>query len=179
MPLLPLRLAWWVALPLTLLQSTPTLAQHEEELAPVVERYWTRGAAAVQPRRFTKRRAFEIAGHVGIIPNDAFVIYFPLGLRLTSIGLSTARQSGIIMRARMGSFSNANDSIEDTLRRNPVIESIGLQPVFTSNRCRIYRKSGIPKTASGCKFRQQRPRQSFRQLSRHRAAAAFRLLSAS
>jgi hypothetical protein len=55
-------------------------------------------------------------------------------LRLTSIGLSTARPSGSIMRAKMGSFSNANDSIEDTIRRNPVIESIGLQPVFTSSR---------------------------------------------
>ena len=56
-------------------------AQHEEELAPRLEAYWTREVVAVQPRRHPKARRFELLAHAGVIPNDPFVVYVPLGLR--------------------------------------------------------------------------------------------------
>jgi hypothetical protein len=67
---------------LTLGGAFPALGQHEEEVAPLVQQFWTREVKVVQPRQVTKKGALELDAVVGVIPNDAFVIYFPLGLRL-------------------------------------------------------------------------------------------------
>jgi outer membrane beta-barrel protein len=58
------------------------LAQHEEEVAPLLESFWSREVRVVQPRRVEKAGALELSGSVGVIPNDAFLVYIPLGLRL-------------------------------------------------------------------------------------------------
>jgi outer membrane beta-barrel protein len=67
---------------LTLVFPTLVLAQHEEEVAPLMAEYWARKAVAVQPRRHQKARALELVAHVGVIPNDAFLVYIPVGARV-------------------------------------------------------------------------------------------------
>jgi outer membrane beta-barrel protein len=57
-------------------------AQHEEEVAPLVDQLWARQTAVVQPRLFAKAGGVELVGLVGVIPNDPFVVYVPLGLRV-------------------------------------------------------------------------------------------------
>lgn len=60
----------------------PAFAQHEEAVAPLMEQQWAREVVVVQPRTVRKQGALEIAAAVGVIPNDPFVVYLPLGLRL-------------------------------------------------------------------------------------------------
>lgn len=73
---------WWVATLLVTTMATPAMAQHEEEVAPLIEQLWTRRVRAVQPRKHVKARRFELVAVAGVIPNDPFVVYLPLGLRL-------------------------------------------------------------------------------------------------
>jgi outer membrane beta-barrel protein len=56
-------------------------AQHEEAVAPLIEQHWSRSVVVVQPRRVEKARALEVVALAGVIPNDAFLIYIPLGMR--------------------------------------------------------------------------------------------------
>lgn len=58
-----------------------TLAQHEDAAAPLADALWQPPAEVVQARRVEKRQAIELAALVGVIPNDAFLVYLPLGLR--------------------------------------------------------------------------------------------------
>jgi outer membrane beta-barrel protein len=64
-----------------LLAASPAMAQDEEAVAPLLDQYWTRQVEVVQPRQVEKVRAVEIVALAGVIPNDAFLVYIPLGLR--------------------------------------------------------------------------------------------------
>jgi outer membrane beta-barrel protein len=57
-------------------------AQHEEAVAPLLDQYWTRDVRVVQPRAVEKAGALELGALVGVIPNDAFLVYVPLGARV-------------------------------------------------------------------------------------------------
>jgi outer membrane beta-barrel protein len=67
-------------LPLTLFPSSAR-GQDEERVAPQLEQFWTREVEAVQPLQVHKTRALELAVMVGVIPNDPYLFYIPLGLR--------------------------------------------------------------------------------------------------
>jgi outer membrane beta-barrel protein len=57
-------------------------AQDEEEVAPLLQSFWTRQVEVIQDRAVEKRRALETIVSIGVIPNDAFLLYIPLALRL-------------------------------------------------------------------------------------------------
>jgi outer membrane beta-barrel protein len=63
------------------LEST-VLAQDEERVAPLLEEIWRPPLEVVQPRAVSKARALELSVAVGVIPNDAFLVYVPIGLRI-------------------------------------------------------------------------------------------------
>lgn len=69
------------ALCLAMVLPGAALAQHEEQLAPLLAPYWARETVAVQPLAHPKARCFELTAHAGVIPNDPFVVYLPLGIR--------------------------------------------------------------------------------------------------
>jgi outer membrane beta-barrel protein len=70
------------ALSLTLVvAASPAAAQDEEVVAPLLDPYWTRQVEVVQPRQVEKVHAVELVALAGVIPNDAFLVYIPLGLR--------------------------------------------------------------------------------------------------
>jgi outer membrane beta-barrel protein len=56
-------------------------AQHEEAVAPLLDQHWSRQLVVVQPRSVQKAHALEIVALAGVIPNDAFLVYIPLGVR--------------------------------------------------------------------------------------------------
>jgi outer membrane beta-barrel protein len=72
-----------ITLIVTLVVAMPSraTAQHEEQVAPLLDRFWHPQVVAVQPRQVEKARAIELVGVVGVVPNDAFLIYMPLGFR--------------------------------------------------------------------------------------------------
>jgi outer membrane beta-barrel protein len=61
--------------------SGRALAQHEDAVAPLADALWQPPTEVVQARQVEKRRAIELVALFGVIPNDAFLVYLPLGLR--------------------------------------------------------------------------------------------------
>ncbi len=72
---------WLVSAFLLLGLPGRALAQHEDAVAPLADALWQPPTEVVQARLVEKRRAFELVAFVGVIPNDAFLVYLPLGLR--------------------------------------------------------------------------------------------------
>jgi len=66
----------------SLLGAGRASAQHEEAVAPLLHRYWARDVRVVQPRAVEKAGALELDALVGVIPNDAFLVYMPVGARV-------------------------------------------------------------------------------------------------
>jgi outer membrane beta-barrel protein len=67
---------------LVLLGEGTARAQDEEKVAPLLESYWGTEVEVVQPRKVETARTVEIVGLVGVIPNDAFLVYVPVGVRV-------------------------------------------------------------------------------------------------
>jgi outer membrane beta-barrel protein len=75
------RVSFFVMI-LGLLLARQAQAQDEETVADLLARYRARRIEVVAPRELTKQRAVELEVLIGVIPNDAFLIYLPVGLRL-------------------------------------------------------------------------------------------------
>ncbi|MFH1131499.1 MAG: outer membrane beta-barrel domain-containing protein [Pseudomonadota bacterium] len=77
-----MRILWNICCLLIVL-GTPisVFAQNEEDVAPLLDQYWTRRVEAVQSRTFEKKGAFELVGLAGVIPNDSLIVYVPVGVR--------------------------------------------------------------------------------------------------
>jgi outer membrane beta-barrel protein len=56
-------------------------AQDEEAVAPLAESFWRPPTEVVQARKVAKARAVELVALLGVIPNDAFLVYLPVGAR--------------------------------------------------------------------------------------------------
>jgi outer membrane beta-barrel protein len=89
------------------------LAQHEEEVAPRLAEYWARKTVAVQPKLHPKARALELVVHAGVIPNDAFLIYIPVGARVAYH--LTERWA---LEASFGYYLQADTGLRDYLEEN-------------------------------------------------------------
>jgi outer membrane beta-barrel protein len=79
-----------LALALVMLASLAAAAHAQQAPPPKAQQnldpgYWQsrRQVGVVQKRKYPKARAFELAPYAGIIPNDAFVVHVPLGVRFT------------------------------------------------------------------------------------------------
>jgi outer membrane beta-barrel protein len=66
---------------LLLTAGTPAAAQDEESAAALADSIWKPPTEVVQSRRVEKARAVELVALFGVIPNDAFLVYLPVGLR--------------------------------------------------------------------------------------------------
>ncbi len=71
-----------LALLLSLLSGSARAELDEEKVAPLLDEVWRPPLEVVQPRAVQKARAVELVAAVGVIPNDAFLLYVPIGLRL-------------------------------------------------------------------------------------------------
>jgi outer membrane beta-barrel protein len=67
---------------ISLLAAAPARAQDEEAVAPLLEERWAPRLEVVQPRLARKARSVELAALFGVIPNDAFLLYLPFGIRV-------------------------------------------------------------------------------------------------
>lgn len=113
-------------------ESANAEAEEGEELDPDDPLYWakTRDVFTVQKRPFIKEGRFSASIYAGIIPNNIFEQYFPLGVRfnyfvLENIGLELS-----------GSYSLKNDSgLSDTVT-DP--QGIGAQDILIGDTQRIH-----------------------------------------
>lgn len=71
-----------VALVILSLSQSAHAEVDEERVAPLLEEVWKPPLEVVQPRAVSKARALELTASVGVIPNDAFLVYVPVGLRI-------------------------------------------------------------------------------------------------
>jgi len=71
-----------VLLVLSLLGGRAARAQDEEAVAPLLRSYESPAVEVVQPRAVEKAGRMELVGLLGVMPNDAFLVYLPVGLRL-------------------------------------------------------------------------------------------------
>ena len=62
-------------------EDQPKRSQVEED----IEKYWgkRRNVTVIQKRKFPKTGRFEISAHFGVIANDPFLTYLPVGVRAT------------------------------------------------------------------------------------------------
>jgi len=62
-------------------EERPTRSQVEED----IEKYWgkRRKVTVIQKRKFPKTGRFEISAHFGVVANDPFLTYLPVGVRGT------------------------------------------------------------------------------------------------
>ena len=103
------------------LNVAPVLAEETSQLDTYLDKYWgeKRKVKVIQKRLFEKQGRFALTPHFGIIPNDEFFNYVPLGLRVgyfisEDLGLEVWGQYLFHMKSDLEKFLNDEFFIKTT-----------------------------------------------------------------
>jgi len=99
----------------------PAFAEEKSQLDSYLDKYWgeKRKVKVIQKRLFEKQGRFALTPHFGIIPNDEFFNYVPLGLRVgyfisEDLGLELWGQYIFSMKSDLEEFLNDEFFIKTT-----------------------------------------------------------------
>jgi outer membrane beta-barrel protein len=69
---------------LLVLAATPAFAAEESKLDTYLDKYWgeTRSVKVIQKRLFQKEGRLNVTPYFGVIPNDDFYTYYPMGAKV-------------------------------------------------------------------------------------------------